>query len=564
MTNRGTTDPVALSQQAVATAPALQPQALELLMMCAAHNEQLYEDMVRIVRPDYFNSAELPVRMLFEAVCASVSQYRGVTYETLQAYFAQAISEARVPMFSEAQLEEIYRPNPSGLLWWVSNPLPGEVCDTNINYARQVLTRFAYERTVIGPLRNALNPAVHAGGSPADLGELLSAVAGQQARLSSLHTLPTVSVAPEFGTPLTAPNVFRPTGVRFIDAALEGQRDGDCNGLLGPTGGGKTTLAIQMAVAAAKQAWQDSVETGLPPRKAVFVTVEESARKVLPRVWSAFFSIDRRKLESLSDWGELTTQETLGEYERRMQTGDDVLSESERYMLYREQLASCFVLLDFSGSEEYPEAGNGYVPELVSCLDRLGGQPYSVFIDYAGLWCDRYLESLGGQDKDKSRMLLKSCGDACRKNISERFGCTTWLLHQLKGAVGEYPPTKLIRHSDAEGCRDFAVNLSVCACLGLADDRTGCRRMNFSKVRYRANEETPPATLRPDDKLAVLRDVTREYTVDAGSRKFLSAAESRTVHGGAELPRRSGPPAGLRPAGIRTDYTEDPTEEAST
>ena len=566
MVRNVTVDPVALSQQAVATAPALQPQALELMIMCAAHNRQFFDDVVQLVKPEYFKQEELPLKLLLEAVYTSVQQYHGVSYQSLSSYFQHVMSSSEAGLFSDQQLDSIFRADGMGLLWWTANPDARELSDTNVNYARAVLQRFVYERTVVLPLRNALNPALHNGGVPESISDLLKAVTDQQSRITALHQVPSVNVAPAFGSPMDPPSVFRELGLPFLASALQGQRDGDCNGLLGPTGGGKTTTAIQMAVAAAKVAWEEAQISGTAPKKAVFVTYEEDAMKILPRVWSSFCQIDREVLESLTDWSTLSTQATLKDYERQLQRGEDVLSEQERYMLYSAQLQQCFVLLDFSGSEAFPDAGNGYVPEIASCLDRMGVRPYSIFIDYAGLMCDRYLESKGTVDKDASRKLLKACGDNCRKQLSERFGCTTWLLHQLKGAAGEYPPTKLIKHTDAAECRDFAVNLAVCMCLGTPDEKTGCRRLNFSKVRYRSNEVTLPVTLRPHDKLAEMCDVTRDYTVDETSRRFLTASEAHTVHGAeaASRPRAAaGIGSGLRPVGIRVDYASDGSHEGA-
>ena len=169
-----------------------------------------------------------------------------------------------------------------------------------------------------------------------------------------------------------------------------------------------------------------------------------------------------------------------------------------------------------------------------------------MYVDYAGLICSRMAKMAGARDQDQYRRELKEFGDTCRKEISERFRCTTWVLHQLKGASGSSSPFKRPHHTDAGESSDFATNMAVCGCLGTEDPNTGCRMFVWSKLRYRPNVEVPALTLRINDRFALMEDVTDRFVADTATRQFVTPEELNQVHGTEGLARRpQGGPAGL-------------------
>lgn len=561
MSTERTQDPALFAQQPLGTQSGLEPSAIEWMLIAFAQDLQLFAEARTLIAPHHFKHPEGPLRLAYEAMCVSLDRYNGLTFETVSDIATQMLQGNQSIILNHAQQQIIFAPNHTGLLYQICNPEGIDFCATNRSLARDLLQRFAHERTIVEPLRRVMNPGFNSG-IPENLGDFLEVINNQQARLSTLQTIPEVSVAPELGSTLVQSNVFHATGIPFIDEVLGGQREGDCNGLIGPTGGGKTTLAIQMAVAAAKQCWAEAQATGEPPKIVVFISAEEAAHKLRPRIWSAFFNIPREKLETMQDWSVLTAPGQLDSYEMQMQHDQEhKLSESERYQLNAPQLSQCFKLVDLSGSDEFPEAGNGYIPEIVSYLSRYQQRIHSVYIDYAGLMCERYMATTNQTDSYAYRRLLKNFGDACRKQISERFRCTTWVLHQLKGDAGNSSPFKLMHHTDASESKDFAVNMAICGCLSVVDPHSGCRRFNWSKVRYKPGEAVPPITLRIHSKFAFMEDVTRLFVIDEGSRQFVSASDANAVHGTDNLSRRQTQMAG--PAGMRnTDEPLDPSQRA--
>lgn len=549
-------DPALIAQQPLQTQAALAPSAIEWLLICFANDQQLFQEARELIAPHHFKPNETPLRIMYEALCLSHDRYNGATYETVASIVSDMLAQDQRVILTDVQQQIIFRRDEHGLIWQICNPTDVATEITNRAFSRDLLRRFAHERTIVEPLRHVMNPGFNQG-VPAGLDKFLTTINTQQSRLSTLNLIPEANLTPSIGTPLVSSSVFVKTGVPFIDEPFKGQRVGDCNGIIGPTGGGKTTLAVHMAVAGAKQAWAEAQLSGQTPGLTIFITAEESAEKLRPRIWSAFFSIPRSKLEVLTDWGELTQPGRLDPYELKMQDAQQYkLSEIERYQLCAPQLESCLRVLDLSGSEAFPNAGAGYIPELVSYLSRYQVPIRAVYIDYAGIFCERFMQSQG-MDEKNYRYLLKTFGDRCRLEIAARFNCTVWVLHQLKGAVGKAAPTKLMHHSEAGESADFANNMAVCGCLGIADPHTGCRRLNWSKCRYVSADKIVPPTLRINDQFALMEDVSTLF-LPTDSGQFLSPSDRREVHSAADLTRHIpvGGPPGMRSTSDNTPYTQ--------
>lgn len=434
------------------------------------------------------------------------------------------------------QLDIIFERSGRGLFFSALQAREAAVDPVNKNLAREILKRFGQERKIVGPLRNILNPR-NGGGVPENLAEFMVAIHNEESKLSTMNVVPRVEIAPAFGTPLPPASIFQLTGVPFIDGPLGGQREGDANGLLGVTGGGKTTFAIHIATSLAKQCFADGIRPGdKHPSWVGFATFEEPPAKLQPRLWSSAFAIPRAKLEVDFTWDSLTTHANLADYERRMQQGADILSEADRYRRDAPILSQCFDLWDLSGSDEHPQAGYGSVPEIASyvarTVDAKGVTPRAVFIDYAGLAVQRYCQAKNWDLERHYRLQLKLFAEECRRLIAMKYSCTVWILHQVNGQAIDASPSKLLRIADADECKTFAVNTAVCGCIGPADTNTGCRFLNWDKVRYRPPQQVPPVLLRMDDMFAMMRDVTSQYEVDGKS--FIAKDDIARIAGNSD------------------------------
>jgi len=540
-------DPALIAQRPQPVQSYLEPTAIEWLLICFANDKQLFDEARLLLQPHHFQPHELPLRLAYEALCRSYDQYNGATYETVSSIIREILAANPSMILTDTQQDIIFQPDVQGLVFQLCHPEPSTLEPANKAFSRELLKRLANERTIVAPLRRMLNPGL-SNGIPTDLSGFLEVIATQQSRLTTLNEVPRANLTPQIGSPLTTANTFVKTGVPFIDEVFGGQRVGDCNGILGPTGGGKTTLAVHMAVANAKQAWAEAVQAGTEPDVTVFITAEESALKLRPRFWSAFYRIPRAKLDNLEDWSRLTQPGSLDPYELKMQDGQaHKLSEIERYAAYSPQMEASLQLFDLSGSEEFPNAGIGYVDEIVSYLSRVERKIRTVYIDYAGIFCERYMWAKK-LDESSYRYLLKTFGDQCRQKISAKFGATTWVLHQLRGAVNKSKPEKLMHHSEAGESADFANNMAICGCLGTADPLTGCRRLNWSKTRHVAATAITPPTLRIHDDFAIMEDVTKLFTLSP-SGNFMSPEDRHQIGGTEALTRHT--TIGSGPAGVR-------------
>lgn len=553
-------DPALLAQRPLVTQEPMRPGAIEWMLICFAQDRQLFEDARRIVSVHHFRPHEAPCRLAYESIGICYQEYGGVSFEALCETATTVLERDTAIMLTQTQTAIIFHPGPDGLLWQLSKP-DVEMSETNKNLARALLQRFAHERTVVDPLRRVLNPSVSRG-VPSDLTGIMQSVSNQMARLSSLQAIPEVDMAPDIGQPFAPSLVRKLTGVPFIDGPHGGQVVGDCNGIIGPTGGGKTTFGVYLAAACVRQCWAESQQSGAESDLVVYVTAEQSAMKLRPYLWSAFCQIRRDKLQTMTDWNQLSTQENLESYEIKLQADQPYkLSETERYQMYMPQLKQCMRMLDLSGSAEHPTAGRGYVDEISSYLSRYEQPIRLVVIDYAGLICQAYREAKGW-DANSDRALLREFGNACRRLIAERYQTTVWALHQMAGVHNKSTPTKLLHHSDAADSKDFAVNIATCGCLSVADPSTGCRRLNWSKTRHSDNTKLTPPTLRINEDFAIMEDVTTLYSISDDGRSFLSNEDRSQIQGTDRLRNRQEMmtgPAGLRdtgtpvPIGQRTD-----------
>jgi RecA/RadA recombinase len=410
---------------------------------------------------------------------------------------------------------------------------PSEEID--LHTARAVLREFLQERTVASPLRRFI-ASVGGGDVPLGLDGFLDSIQTQRQRINAMTTVPLIETAPALDTVMPPPSTIHPTGIEWIDQSLGGIREGDAIGILGGTGSGKSTFAAHLAVACAKREYYVAHETRSKPRWVGLLTYEEDVAKMRPRVWSAGFQIKRSRLEQLTHPAtQLSGPGNLEPYERNLYGPDEEpLCEQQRWNIGRQWMNDTLYLYDMSGCPEYPDAGRGYIPEIRGVVDatvqQLGAFPRAIVIDYAGLVCRNHI-ALHNMDDSRLRHMLAEFGNRCRREIAEPFKCTVIIMHQIAPAEGTRGETALLHHSMAAEARSFAENLAACACIGNPSQETGCRRLNWSKVRYQAQERIAPVTLRINDEFAILDDVGSLFTVDESGHRFVPRDVVDRVHG---------------------------------
>lgn len=412
------------------------------------------------------------------------------------------------------------------------------------DYARELLRKYLHERTVVQPLSRHLR--TNGDAYVQNFAQLLAEATARVARIDSVRQAPIGSSMPMFGEALPPPVIKRPTGITYIDRHIVGQRRGDCNGILGIRGAGKTTLGLHMAIKHARQCFANALD-GQEPQLSVFGSWEEPETKLQRRVWSNAAEISWSTLDTMTSWDELSTGQSLKAYERWRANDRDVMGERERYEAAIQWVNRHFVFLDMSGTDRFPNAGRGGVPEIVSALNRVqeerGMKISQVVMDYAGLIVRRSM-SERGVSPDAIRHELGPFGDRIRQEVAIRFDCTAWVMHQMSSDQGKRGPTTLLTDLDAAEAHNFGENMAAVACLGSADPATKCQLLNWSKVRYADRLACPPSVVMINGDYYRFDDVSDRYQPDSVTRSFINPAEAEMISG-----TRSEGPVG-RPAGI--------------
>lgn len=524
------------------------------IMRCPA----IYAEARPLLRPDLFRpQTEANWAVLWASFATLIDQYRDWTITSLIYEIERRVAADPTALLPQ-DLQYLTYNGQGGLIWTIYNTPASELLP---DQGRDVLRRFLRERLVVFPLQLRLAQGAEQT-YIADVQGMLEDAQSRMLRIEAMRDMPIAEAMPLFGSALPPPQVYIPTGITHFDEYIKGQRPGDCNGLLGVFGSGKTTQLCQLALQNANNYFEQSVRAQTVSPLAVLLSYEEPEGKLRPRIWSYAARIKRSRIEQM-DWSKLTTQATLSEDDVEMarQAGHRsgiVSSESERYQRACEWVNKSFVLLDVSGSERFPNAGRGGVAEIVSLLTRLSEerqQPIgTVHIDYAGLLCTRFMEARD-EDPDQLRYHLRRLGDQLRQQVAEKFQATVWLAHQFNGDQNKRAPTTLLHHSDAAESKAFAENLAACGCLGVRDKQTGCLLFNWSKVRYHESENKKPAVLRIDYDYSRMV-VANNYQLDAASGRFIDSATATQIQGLSRGPVGHGP-AGFIPAGsLRTDPTD--------
>jgi len=245
-------------------------------------------------------------------------------------------------------------------------------------------------------------------------------------------------------------------GVMFVDEMLGGgTRYGESYGFLAPTGGGKTTLINQIGVEIAR-------------RGRVFVIFHYEQRLegvndfwVGPYAYAANILKDR--IEAISSPDELDAEER------------------KRFDAALESVGNRLIFYDFSGSSN--SAGNGGVEEVESCLLDLTSRGIAVegfAIDWFWLMMQRNLKL---NDSDQETAVRTYAFDmlVALKALGGRYGCWSWINHQLQAAKGA-TPNQAVKWNDAAEMKSFAWVLDCCFGLN-GFSGSGHAQLEISKGR---------------------------------------------------------------------------------
>lgn len=509
---------------------------------------ELYRTYETSLRPEYFRDDEERDESGFSSV-----------YRALKRYYDEEGTrnkpdKARLELYTRTCIREIPVRAETESMIFDDNPARGilaNLYDTDrvsLSYAtgEPLVRQFLVERAITNAIIRHVNDMDEFKGL-VDMSEAehLKKMAEDAERISGISAVVEIEeLAPDLSY-FDKMNTYQgvPSGIPWIDAHIErGQRYGDVNGIIGPTGAGKTTLGSQLFVSNVREAIKQAA-SGEDDRLCVFYTYEQRAFDLQQKVFSNAFSIARSSIREdtrLSECFSNGTTIPLKSYEIGKFNN---MSEVERYNLDRAHFSRHGIIRNMSGVADICDderminikknKGIGGLQELVNDLhyiqDTRKQGIRAVFIDYIGLVMERQFSIT--EDSDVLYRGLKRFPDEVRQKVAGEFNCVVWLLHQMSGSANKVRPTTPLHHADAEGCRSLANNMSNCLCLGNPDAGSEgggkCLYLSFSKLRNSGASgfDSVNLILQHNAIFARLDNVTDQYRPDKSAGCFYPVNE---------------------------------------
>lgn len=463
-----------------AQSPRVTPDELKWMLCVAARRPTLYALAAEHLTLDLFDAAEAPAVLFWKSVqaVAAGGKMPADPIEAGQLVYLQIGREAAADpngtVFGPAVVEPLVAANGWLGLAFMS-PAPSDEVERR---ATEVLRRFLYERMVADPMRfnmAGMDPA----NTLADPTALLTKYSSVVGRIAGVGVDPGADAVPTVDFRPKPPDIV-PTGVAVLDEAMGGGHAGkECYLILGPTGGGKSALGVQIALEGARY------------QSARYLALGVSGARVQRRPWLYFtYELTRNQLqERVAAYGARISRNTLSasrpedqaystaaavkDYEREeiVNPCQPYTGETERMQaLHRELGGGWFIVVDFSG--EVSGCGIGGVHEIAlycaKVADRAGGVA-GVVIDYAGLAVTRQRLASSKLKPGDDFELMATFGDEVRNRVAIPFDCPTWFLHQFHGDVGAMSPGARPSLSQARGGRNFGDNVDFAFGIGNID-----------------------------------------------------------------------------------------------
>jgi RecA/RadA recombinase len=249
-----------------------------------------------------------------------------------------------------------------------------------------------------------------------------------------------------------------PTGCIVFDEILGGGiRERELIGILGPTSGGKTTLAVQIACSKAKIGdWVNffSYEQPIVP-------------EIRDRMWSCASGVSRKKIEEIPfDQMEKSVQNDI----RLMQ-----------------QMCKTMRAFDMQGKG----IGFGGMDEVEAVVQQeiaADRHPKLIIIDWVSVVARRYMSANGIEESNIRGIILGMCNHA--KSLAVKYETTVILMQQLNGEAGSRTNVRSkASHYDALDCKGFAFEMDACVVIGPKDPKNGNCVIKLTKARNVVNTE---------------------------------------------------------------------------
>lgn len=429
--------------------------------------------------------------------------------------------------------EENFFSNESGFFQWVFDELKSE--ELVREYGSALLSQFLEEILVVTPLRTSI--AELGDNVPENLSDWLKTTQDKLHKIRTVGANPAVSAFPD--SLQTEGIGIHSTGLPFFDDWMNGgHAPGESYIVLGPTGVGKTTLAIQIAVAGARYQY-DLVNGDLddPNIGHWYYLIYEYAAdpEIFFRIWSHSANIHRDTLwkefkqdfSTFSRTGDYKPYELL-RFSAEMKLGVETPGEYERFVAAKNQLSKHLHVLDMSGSNpNNPSLGAGWVGDIVASLEKereLGRKIAGVVIDDAISMTERAMGERNVSGNDSKYDLMTRLTNEVNRQVATPFHCPVWMFSQLRGKVNDRAPTKAMHHADAEGCSNLPKNAWFGFALGTKDEETSTCLLSCTKSR-RAASKGKEHVLFIDGEFCTITSGENKYSIHHATRRIMAKGE---------------------------------------
>jgi hypothetical protein len=511
----------------VTTTVPIEEVTIELLLAHMCLRPQVFRVAKIHLVPEHFNGpGETAYRLVTRALYEYEEQYRELPNRESLSTFAMAKFPEEV-----VGTEEDYQKIQAFTSWLsTSQYVTAEQYDDR--FALDVLKALLVERKVRDNLMQSVSGFASTGNTA--LPAVIQKANQSIQEIAAINRVANDRNFPEEGVVMDVEPII-PTGVQILDDRMQGgcALTEICT-VLGPTGGGKTTLCMQLICAYAKTQWLKEKKGEGRGKLAVFISYEAQKKELLVRSICCAARIQRTRLEAIRDWNNELARDRMP-YEQHVE-GDHFQCEYDRYKFAYKWLNEYTYFADFTGHRDgdNPPRGADGIPEIKNELlirrDSFDRPIGLVVSDWAGVAVQRNLIKEKKEVANNLTVVLGQYVDEFKNSIAHEFEAPCWITHQLKGQANNRAPTANLNHADAQWCSTFAQHSDFNFIIGNEDKPTHTCQFKASKTRR--GREGSSTICYINGEFGELTPCDRHYAVVKGQIVRASEAGSLGYHDG--------------------------------
>lgn len=535
----------------------LTPAQIDNCLLHMIRAPELFDEAKRELQPSHFDrDAEMYYALVWGATLEVAERNGGKLPEAGTQAIIEMEMHARIDR-AAPEVPAMIATAAQKLLNWIFSV---DAVSLNPSYYRPYIRDLVIERKFVNTMAKDIAMAQSLG-RPLDLPRLLQENAS---KMQSVMIDPTRAAKSAFPLGIRRQTITKfTTGIPWLDEYMNGgQAGGEVYGLLGPTGLGKTTLAVMLVVEGARY-WARLFRTGVTTVKKIshLVSWEQDYDRIVQRVWAYAARIHSNSLEKWVDEiapEPLSTTGNLKEYELKefeneiAQVGkDNWPGETERLEAAAQELDEFLKVDDFSGYDEMnPTAGQNGIDDVATLIKAFVNKGYGtgvVALDYANVAIRRMMAAKGVK-LDNMRHVIGSWGDECRYKIASPFNCPVWALNQLNTEANRRAPTAEQHHSYSSEAGNFAENMWFAFVFGTKDRETNTAHLWCSKER-RAKGNVEPPILEIRGQFCQMIKANDRFQADSQLRRIVPRDMAQRFvdpRSRARRPSDGPPPSGFR------------------